>query len=185
MSWRLQVHLYIYTHIYLYIGTCKGGEKQWQTTPKNLPSMQRARAIPVTWLGSGSCQARPSRLNINEWMNIYISFIVTLVKLVNLVLSLFCRRYAHSWKFYIFTLSCVLDVVYRCVVGWYYYFYIFFVSWQPDVIYIYTYFVCVCIYIYVCVCVCICVCQTEYTHNFILLKGKVIPLQARFVPEGG
>ena len=30
--------------------------KQWQTTPKNLPRMQCARAIPVTWLGSGSCQ---------------------------------------------------------------------------------------------------------------------------------
>ena len=31
--------------------------------------MQCVRAIPVTWLGSGSCQARPSRLNTNEWMN--------------------------------------------------------------------------------------------------------------------
>ena len=30
--------------------------KQWQTTPKNLPRMQWARAILVTWLGSGSCQ---------------------------------------------------------------------------------------------------------------------------------
>jgi len=30
--------------------------------------MQCARAIPVTWLGSGSCQARPSRLNTNEWI---------------------------------------------------------------------------------------------------------------------
>jgi len=29
--------------------------------------MQCARAIPVTWLGSGSCQAGPSRLNTNEW----------------------------------------------------------------------------------------------------------------------
>jgi hypothetical protein len=34
-------------------------EKQRQTTPKNLPRMQRARAIPVAWLGSGSCQNRP------------------------------------------------------------------------------------------------------------------------------
>jgi len=31
--------------------------------------MQCASAIPVTWLGSGSCQARPSRLNTNDWMN--------------------------------------------------------------------------------------------------------------------
>jgi hypothetical protein len=34
----------------------KAGGKQWQTTPKNLPRIQSARAIPVTWLGSGSCQ---------------------------------------------------------------------------------------------------------------------------------
>jgi hypothetical protein len=40
-------------------GTFKGREEQWQTTPKNLPRMQRARAIPVAWLGSGSCQNRP------------------------------------------------------------------------------------------------------------------------------
>ena len=45
----------------------EGGGKQWQTTPKYLPMMQCARTIPVIWLGSGSCQARPSRLNINEW----------------------------------------------------------------------------------------------------------------------
>ena len=38
------------------VGTSKGGGKQWQTTPKNLSRMQCARAIPVTWLGSGSCQ---------------------------------------------------------------------------------------------------------------------------------
>jgi len=39
---------------------------------ENLPRMQCARAIPVTLLGSGSCQARPSRLNTNEWIYIYI-----------------------------------------------------------------------------------------------------------------
>ena len=37
------------------VGTSKGGGKQWQPTPKNLPRMQCARAIPVDWLGSGSC----------------------------------------------------------------------------------------------------------------------------------
>jgi len=36
-------------------GTSKGRGKQWQPTPKNLPRMQCARAIPVAWLGSGSC----------------------------------------------------------------------------------------------------------------------------------
>ena len=39
-----------HTHIYIYIY----GGKQWQTTPTNLSRMQCARAIPVTWLGSGS-----------------------------------------------------------------------------------------------------------------------------------
>jgi hypothetical protein len=29
------------------VGTSKGGGTQWQPTPKNLPRMQRARAIPV------------------------------------------------------------------------------------------------------------------------------------------
>jgi len=38
------------------VGTSKGEGKQCQTTPKNLPRMECARAIPVTWLGSGSCQ---------------------------------------------------------------------------------------------------------------------------------
>jgi hypothetical protein len=35
------------------------GGKQWQTTPKNLPRMQRTRAIPVTWLSSGLCPDQP------------------------------------------------------------------------------------------------------------------------------
>ena len=58
---------------------CGGGKPPFcliylttQTTPKNLPRKQCARAIPVTWLGSGACQARPSRLNTNEWMNEWI-----------------------------------------------------------------------------------------------------------------
>ena len=37
-----------YRHLAAKVGTSKGGEKQWQTTPKNLPRMQCARAIPVT-----------------------------------------------------------------------------------------------------------------------------------------
>jgi len=44
----------------------KGWGKEWQTTPNNLPRMQCARAIMVTRLGSGSCQAWPSRLKTNE-----------------------------------------------------------------------------------------------------------------------
>jgi hypothetical protein len=42
-------------HLAEKVGTSKGGGKQWQPTPKNLPRMQRARAIPVAILGSGSC----------------------------------------------------------------------------------------------------------------------------------
>ena len=34
-------------HLAAKVGTSKGGGKQWQTTPKNLPRMQCARAIPV------------------------------------------------------------------------------------------------------------------------------------------
>jgi hypothetical protein len=45
-----------YRHLAAKVGTSKGGGKQWQTTPKNLPRMQCARVIPVTSLGSGSCQ---------------------------------------------------------------------------------------------------------------------------------
>ena len=37
----------------------KSGGKQWQATPKNLPRMQRTRAIPVAWLSSGLCPNRP------------------------------------------------------------------------------------------------------------------------------
>jgi hypothetical protein len=42
-------------HLAEKVGTSKGGGKQWQPTPKNLHRMQCARAIPVAWLGSGSC----------------------------------------------------------------------------------------------------------------------------------
>ena len=35
-------------HLAAKVGKSKGGGKQWQTTPKDLPRMQCARAIPVT-----------------------------------------------------------------------------------------------------------------------------------------
>ena len=35
------------------------GGKQWQTIPKNVARMQHIGAIPVAWLGSGSCQTDP------------------------------------------------------------------------------------------------------------------------------
>ena len=34
-------------HLAAKVGTSKRGGKQWQTIPKNLPRMQRTRAIPV------------------------------------------------------------------------------------------------------------------------------------------
>jgi hypothetical protein len=37
-----------YRHLTAKVGTSKGGGKQWQITPKNLPRMQRVRAIPFT-----------------------------------------------------------------------------------------------------------------------------------------
>jgi len=37
----------------------KSGGKQWQATPKNLPRMQRTRAIPVARLSSDLCPDWP------------------------------------------------------------------------------------------------------------------------------
>ena len=37
-----------YRHLAAKVGKSKGGGKQWQITPKTLPRMQCARAIPVT-----------------------------------------------------------------------------------------------------------------------------------------
>jgi hypothetical protein len=34
-------------HLAAKVGTSKGRGKEWQSTPKNLPRMQRAGAIPV------------------------------------------------------------------------------------------------------------------------------------------
>ena len=60
-----------YRHLASKVGTSKVGGKQWQTSPKDLPRMQCARAAPVTWLGSGSCQPElQGWILMNEWMNI-------------------------------------------------------------------------------------------------------------------
>ena len=53
MSWRA------WGHLVAKVGTSKRGGKQWQTTPQNLPRMQRTRDIPVAWLSSGLCPDRP------------------------------------------------------------------------------------------------------------------------------
>jgi hypothetical protein len=56
----------MWSHLAAKVGTSKGRRKQWQTTPKNLPKMQRARAIPVAGVVSGSCQNRPKGLDTND-----------------------------------------------------------------------------------------------------------------------
>ena len=59
-----------YRHLAAKVGTSKGGGKQWQTTPKNLPRMQCARTIAVAWLGSGSRQpGLKGWILMNEWIS--------------------------------------------------------------------------------------------------------------------
>jgi len=43
----IDIYIYTHTHTHTHTHIYKGGEKQWQPTPKNLPRMQCARAIPV------------------------------------------------------------------------------------------------------------------------------------------
>ena len=62
--------LYKYPVLYIYIYI---GGKQWQPTPKKLPRMQCARAIPVAWLGSGSCQSRPSGWILMMMISLYVA----------------------------------------------------------------------------------------------------------------
>jgi len=54
-SVKQQLHETIYFYPYME----RNWGKQWQATPKNLPRMQRTRAIPVAWLNSGLCPDRP------------------------------------------------------------------------------------------------------------------------------
>ena len=55
-----------YRHLAAKVGTPKGGGKQWQTTPKNLPRMQvcQSHTGHMTWLWF--LPTRPLRLNTNE-----------------------------------------------------------------------------------------------------------------------
>ena len=55
------------------VGTSKGGGKQWQTTPKNLPRMQCAKSHISSITGLWFLPARPLGLNTNEWMNNFIT----------------------------------------------------------------------------------------------------------------
>jgi hypothetical protein len=62
-------------HLAAKVGTSKGMGKQWKTTSKNLPRMHRVRAMPVAWIGSGSCQNRlkgsiPINQSVQHWMHL-------------------------------------------------------------------------------------------------------------------
>jgi len=58
--------LWTQRHVVAKVGTSKGGGKQWQTTPKNLPKMQCANShigsVTRLWFLPG----RPLGLNTNE-----------------------------------------------------------------------------------------------------------------------
>jgi len=78
----------------------KSGGKQWQATPKNLPRMQRTRAIPVAWLNSGLCPDRPK-----GWK------IIIIISIMNVCLH-FCLSYS-GFKAHLFctALYCHLSLV--------------------------------------------------------------------------
>ena len=74
----------------------KSGGKQWQATPKNLPRMQRTRAIPVSWLNSGLCPDRPK-----GWIPIIIITIIIIIIIfasVNKCFNFWWHAY-QSWSF--------------------------------------------------------------------------------------
>ena len=56
---------------------------QWQTTPKNLPRMQRTRAIPVAWLCSGLCPDRPK-----GWIPIIIIIIIISYHIIIIIITI-------------------------------------------------------------------------------------------------
>ena len=60
------VLLRTYRHLAAKVGRSKGGGKQWQTNPKNLPRMQCARSHTSHMTGLWFLPAQPLRLNTNE-----------------------------------------------------------------------------------------------------------------------
>ena len=70
----------------------KSGGKQWQTSPKNLPRMQRTRAIPVAWLSSGLCPDRPK-----GWISIIIIIITAGGKSAQWLSYRQCKRRLLLW----------------------------------------------------------------------------------------
>jgi len=57
------------------LGHLKSGGKRWQTTPKNLPRLQRTRAIPVACLNSCLCPDMPK-----GWIPIIVIIIILTIR---------------------------------------------------------------------------------------------------------
>ena len=85
----------------------KSRGKQWQATPKNLPRMQRTRAIPVAWLNSGLCPDRPKGWipviiiilwNCNCFVTISWLIIVLFVPFYYFILSVYWLALLHRAK---------------------------------------------------------------------------------------
>jgi len=94
-SWRM------WRHLVAKVGTSKRGGKQWQTTPKNLPRMQRTRAIPVASLTSGLCPDRPK-----GWIPIIIIIIIKIaIRRPSLLWDVTQCRWTAYWSFLHLTLA--------------------------------------------------------------------------------
>jgi hypothetical protein len=123
--------LMTYSNIYMCVCVCVC-VWQWQTTPMNLPRMQRARAIPVAWLGSGSCWNRPKGwILINQcifmytYTHIYVNIWLICVNTIQVtfsMLSVYRYRYKFHTKLLIahsmFVWSAVISVAFAVDNSW-------------------------------------------------------------------
>jgi len=110
-SWRTSRHLLTK------VGTSKRGGKQWQTTPKNVPKMQRTRAMPVAWLSSGLCPNRPK-----GWILIIIIIIIIIIVIYSSTTGkeycslAYCRKVAMDTFFLLLAgIRCLLSEVEKTV----------------------------------------------------------------------
>jgi hypothetical protein len=88
-------------HLVAKVGTSKGRGKQWQTTPKNLPRMQRARAIPIAWLGSGPCQDWPKGRTLIIIMCVFYDIVFWWMCIF---LYIFCIHLSRGFQHLVFKL---------------------------------------------------------------------------------
>jgi hypothetical protein len=108
-------------HLAAKVGTSKGRGKHWQTSPKNFPRMQRARAIPVVWLGFGSSQNRPKSWILNNQYCLHSCSLILIgltelrmLKLLYVFVNLFnsVRVLTENWiarlQMFIFSAPCIV-----------------------------------------------------------------------------